>query len=130
LIILVALLSNGCSHEAPTEDVDKAAAQFFLRVKGAQYNLIYNDAADKFKTTKSKAELQNSLEQLLATGKPEQWIRINMNFNDRDKSRFAEPDYMLETDRNRVLVNLTFVDDNGEWKLMGFRANPNAWGKQ
>jgi hypothetical protein len=130
LIILAAVLMNGCSRHAPTEDIDKAAAQFFLRLKKAQYDLIYSDASPGFKQSKSQAEVKDSLEKLLATGPPQTWSRISMSFSDKDKPQVAEPGYMVLTDRMRVLVTLTFVDEGGEWKLSGFRAAPNSWGKQ
>ncbi|HUK91983.1 MAG TPA: hypothetical protein VLZ81_16400 [Blastocatellia bacterium] len=128
--ILAILLTNGCSHQAPVEDVNKAAAQFFLRLKGAEYDVIYKDAADKLREAKSQAEMQHDLEQLAAWGRPQQWTRISLSFKDQDKSRLAEPNYMVQTDKMTVNVTFTFVDDNGEWKVMGFTGTPHGFGSQ
>ena len=53
-----AVFSPGCSllsHEAPTEDADKAAGLFFQRLNNNEYDKIYDDAAKRFRTNKTKA---------------------------------------------------------------------------
>jgi len=47
VIVLTAILPAGCSllsHEAPNEDIDKAAALFFQRLDKGDFDGIYNDA--------------------------------------------------------------------------------------
>jgi hypothetical protein len=127
--LLLLIISTGfasCAHNAPPEDVDKAAAQFFLRLKRAEYSTIYDDATSKYKDAKSQAEAKDDLEKLAALGHPEKWVRTSLAFNDKDKSHLALPTYIVTTDQMSVTVTLTFEDDDGEWKFMAFSAQPHA----
>jgi hypothetical protein len=126
LIILAAFAVNGCSHKAPVEDIDKAGTQFFLRLKKAEYGAIYDDGADEFTKAKSKAEVTNNLEKLVGMGRPQQWKRISLKFNDPGKGHYALADYIVDTDNLTVNVELTLLDDDGEWKLSGFTAIPHG----
>ncbi|HEY6331119.1 MAG TPA: hypothetical protein VI756_17455, partial [Blastocatellia bacterium] len=126
LLLIIATGLASCTHHAPPEDVDKAAAQFFLRLKSAEYGTIYDDATPKYKDAKSQAEAQGDLEKLAGLGRPEKWVRTSLAFNDKDKSHLALPTYILTTDQMSVTVTLTFEDDDGEWKFMAFSAMPHA----
>ena len=63
--LLAMALIAGCHHEAPTEDIDKAAAQFFLRLQSAQYDQIYDEADENLKEQKPRAAVIDDLQKLM-----------------------------------------------------------------
>lgn len=119
LIIISAILSTACHSEAPTTDVDKAAAQFFERIKQAKYDLIYDDSATKFKEQNSRATLLESLRILSEMGPIAAWNRISMTIEQEGQYRVVKPVYNIKTDSQIGEVMLKFVDEDGEWKFMG-----------
>jgi len=126
---LAFLLMTGYHHEAPTTDIDKASAQFFLRVQGAQYDQIYDDADDHLKDQKPRAAVVDDLQKLVGYGRPEEWHRLSMTLGtELGDKRVAVPVYTLKTDNITSEVSLKFIDVDGEWKLLGFAVKPHTSG--
>jgi hypothetical protein len=127
LIVLAAVLVIGaCSREAPTEDIDKAASLFFDRMKAAEYDTIYDDSSDTFKKAKSRAEVVDNLKQLAALGRPQNYSRLSMSYDSLESKRMVHPVYAVLTEQSRADVTLSFVDNSGEWKLVGFAVKPRG----
>jgi hypothetical protein len=110
----------GCSHQAPPEDVDKAAALFFQRLNDAEYDAIYKDASAQFKTNKTRDVVVESLKELTARGRLQDYRRMNTSFQDQGKDRIATPVYGTTFEQSRGDVTLTYIDEGGEWKLIAF----------
>jgi len=128
-VICMALSSVGCSvlsHEAPAEDIDKAAALFFQRLDKGEYDLIYNDSSTLFQQNQTRQTVTDSLKQLAEQGKVLDFQRLSMTFQGEGKNRMALPVYRVTSDRTRGEVTLTFHDQGGEWKLFGFAYKPRA----
>ena len=124
--VMALALISGCHHEAPTEDIDKAAAQFFLRLKDAQYDQIYDQADENLKEQKPKAAVVDDLQKLISYGRPQEWHRLSMTLGtEKGDKRVAVPLYTLKTDNIPSEVSLKFIDDDGEWKLLGFAVTPH-----
>ena len=123
------VLSNvGCSvlsHEAPTEDADKAAALFFQRLDNQQYDEIYDDAASRFKANKTRQVMTDSLKELTANGKVRDFQRTTMPITGEGKERMIQPTYKTLFEKISGDVILTFQDEGGEWKLIGFAFKPH-----
>src|SRR5438270_5818897 len=122
-LILFALFITGCSllpHEAPAEDIDKAAALFVQRLNAAQYDVIYKDAARKFKDNQTKETILDSLKELTAKGRLQDYRRIQMKYEGEGKDRVASPIYSAVFEQSRGDLTLNFIDESGEWKLIGF----------
>ena len=129
VILSMFLLPVGCSlasHEAPPEDIDKAAALFFQRFGNEQYDTIYNDAAKAFRDSQTRQTVTDSLKQMAEQGKIAEFERISMSFQGEGKSRKAAPVYSTSSDRGRAEITLTFKDESGEWKLFGFAHKPRS----
>lgn len=129
IIFSLLALPAGCtllSHEAPPEDVDKAAALFFQRLGSEQYDAIYNDAATAFKDNQTRQTVTDNLKQMAENGKILEFERISMTFQGEAKSRMALPVYRTSSDRARADITLTFQDESGEWKLFGFAYKPRS----
>lgn len=113
--------SIGCSaREAPYEDVDKAAGLFFERLKAAEYDTIYDDSCEAFKEQKPRGEVLENLKKITALGRPQSYDRLSMLFDKDGKKRIASPIYAVTFDQTKGEITLTFRDDGGEWKLLGF----------
>ena len=128
-ILSLFLMSVGCSllsHEAPAEDVDKAAALFFQRFGNEEYNKIYDDAAKGFKDNQTRQTVADNLKQMAENGKIVEFERISMSFQGEGKQRMALPVYRTASDRSRAEITLTFQDESGEWKLFGFAYKPRS----
>lgn len=124
-LMLVVLASCAMfSGEAPTEDVDKAAALFFQRLDKADYNAIYNDAASQFKTNKTREVVTENLQQLTANGKVLEYVRTKMPLQGEGKNRMAMPTYGVAFETRNGDLTLTFQDEGGEWKLLAFAFKP------
>ncbi|HKP88211.1 MAG TPA: hypothetical protein VJZ26_19045 [Blastocatellia bacterium] len=122
-IILLMVFVHGCalrSHEAPPEDVDKAAALFFKRLNDAEYETIYKDAAKKFKQNQTKEKIIESLKELTAKGRVQQYQRVKMTFEGEGADTRADPVYSTLFEQAKGDIILNFVDESGEWKLIGF----------
>jgi hypothetical protein len=126
MTVLFLLLGAGCSREAPSEDVDKASAQFFRRLDAAEYSTIYDDAAQDLKNQKAKATVIDDLQQIVAMGRPRDWQRIRMMFSQEGKARIATPVYTVHLDSNVSEISLKLVDNGGDWKLLGFASRPRG----
>jgi hypothetical protein len=125
VVLSLTLCAGGCflgSKEAPTEDVDKAAALFFERFNGGQYDAIYNDAAQKYKEEHSKEAAIENLKKIDMIGKILAHARIKMTFDEEFGSKSATPVYAVRFERSSGEVTLKFLDEDGEWKLLGFMA--------
>ncbi|HKF56970.1 MAG TPA: hypothetical protein VKJ45_16040 [Blastocatellia bacterium] len=124
--VMALALISGCHHEAPTEDIDKAAAQFFLRLKDAQYDQIYDQADENLKEQKPKAAVVDDLQKLISYGRPQEWHRLSMTLGtEKGDKRVAVPLYTLKTDNIPSEVSLKFIDDDGEWRLLAFAVTPH-----
>jgi len=124
--LLAMALIAGCHHEAPTEDIDKAAAQFFLRLQRAQYDQIYDEADENLKEQKPRAAVIDDLQKLIAYGRPQDWHRLSMTLGtEQGDKRVAVPLYTLKTDNIPSEISLKFIDVDGEWRLLGFAVTPH-----
>ena len=127
-IALTALvLLEGCallSHEAPPEDIDKAAALFFQRLEKQDYDAIYNDAAKDFKQKKTRETVTDNLKQVTAYGKVLDYRRIRLPFEGEGKDRMASPVFGTLFEQMNGELTLNFRDEGGEWKLLGFAFKP------
>ena len=117
---LLTLLVGCSAREAPYEDVDKAAGLFFERLKSADYDLIYGDSCESFQLQKTRQDVVENLKQITALGRPQDFDRLSMLFDHDGKKRVALPTYAVSLDQARAEITLTFRDDGGEWKLLGF----------
>lgn len=126
VLLPFAILLGACHSEAPTTDVDKAATQFFQRMQDAKYDLIYDDAATKFKEQNSRATLLESLHALADMGRVGYWTRISMMVEQEGKYRVIKPVYNIKTDHQIGEVTLKFLDEDGEWKFMGILLRQRA----
>ena len=127
LLVLLAILPAGCSvlsHEAPVEDIDRAAGLFFQRLGNGEYDTIYNDSSTLFQERQTRQTVVDSLRQLVEQCKVVNFERISMSFQSVDKERMASPVYRVASDRSRGETTLTFHDQGGEWKLFGFAFKP------
>ena len=119
-VFLLALLAGCSASEAPYEDIDKAAGLFFERLKAAEYDTIYRDSCESFQRQKTRQEMVESLKEITALGRPQDYDRLSMLFDKDGKKRVAIPTYAVSLDQARADITLTFRDDGGEWKLLGF----------
>jgi len=122
-IMLLLVFLAGCalrSHEAPPEDVDKAAALFFQRLNAAAYDTIYKDTAKKFKQAKTKEEIIDSLKELTSKGRLQDYQRVRMTFEGEGADLMAVPAFSALFEQARGDITLYFVDESGEWRLIGF----------
>ena len=123
----VAILPAGCSllsHQAPVDDIDKAAALFFQRLGNEEYDIIYNDAAKGFQANQTRQTVTDNLRQLVEQGKILDSQRISMSFQGEGKSRMASPVYRTSSQQARGEITLNFQDEGGEWKLFGVIYKP------
>ena len=122
VLILFPLLLTGCallSHEAPNEDVDKAAGLFVQRLNAGDYEAIYKDTSKRFKDTQPKEAIFDTLKDLTAKGRLVNFQRIKMTFEPGNKDRIASPVYGVLFEQGRGDLTLNFIDESGEWKLIG-----------
>jgi hypothetical protein len=128
LIIVSTLLvfMVGCSREAPLEDVDKAGALFFQRLNDAEYDTIYKDASTQFKKNQPRDTVVESLKELTAKGRLQEFRRINTSFTTQDKDRIATPVFGTTFEQTRGEITLSFIDEGGEWKLIAFSFKQRA----
>ena len=123
LILLFVVFAVSCalrSNDAPPEDIDKAAAQFFQRLNAADYETIYKDTASKFKENQTKEKIVESLKELTAKGQLKDYQRVKMAFEGEGKDMRAAPVFSALFDQGSGEMILYFVDESGEWKLIGF----------
>jgi hypothetical protein len=129
LIVLLAILPAGCSvlsHEAPPEDIDKAAALFFQRLGNGEYDTIYNDSSTLFQERQTRQNLVESLRQMVEQCKVVNFERVSMSFQQEGTNRMASPVYRVTSDRSRGETTLIFHDQGGEWKFFGFAFKPRV----
>lgn len=129
VILFIAMAPAGCSllsHEAPAEDIDKAAGLFFQRLGAGEYDTIYNDAAKGFRESQTKPTVTDNLRQMAEQGKVIDFQRISMSLQGEGKSRMASPVYKTLSEHSRAEIALTFQDEGGEWKLFGFSYKPRS----
>ena len=125
LVVWLALIVVGCSKsEAPVNEVDKAASVFFERVKSAEYDAIYNEASEQFKSEVARATALDNLKQVAAMGRIESFDRLSMRVEGEAKNRIASPVYSVIFDKARAEITVNFIDDDGQWKLIGFAVKP------
>jgi len=128
ILLLTAIIVEGCSllsHQAPTEDVDKAAGLFFQRLDNQDFNKIYDDCSKRFKTNKPRQTVVQSLAELAVNGKVEgRFQRSSMPIDDQGKERVVSPVYQVLFEQMPGEITLNFQDESGEWKLLGFAFKP------
>lgn len=120
VVLMLLVFMAGCSHKAPPEDVDKASALFFQRLNDAEYDAIYKDASTQFKTNKTRDEVVESLKELTAKGRLQDYRRITTSYRDEGKDHIAMPVFSTAFEQERGEITLTFIDEGGEWKLIAF----------
>jgi hypothetical protein len=127
IALLTALSPGGCSllsHQAPTEDVDKAATLFFQRLDNQDFTRIYDDCSKRFKTNKPRVTILESLGQLASNGKTLDHQRVSMPVEGQGNDRVVSPVYKVTFEQMAGEVTLNFQDESGEWKLLGFAFKP------
>ncbi|HVF89164.1 MAG TPA: hypothetical protein VNH22_03790 [Blastocatellia bacterium] len=123
LVVFLLVSCFACSitgREAPPEDAEKAGAQFFERLKGAQYDVIYNDAATILQKEKARLAVADDLKKVTALGKVRDYKRKGANFAKEGEKSFAVVNYDVTFEQTRGEATLQFVDVKGEWKLSGY----------
>lgn len=129
LILSFVVFAASCalsSHDAPPEDIDKASALFFRRLNAADYETIYKDTAKKFKENQTKEKIVESLKELTAKGLIKDYQRLKMTFEGEGKDMRAVPVFSTLFDQGSGEMTLYFVDESGEWKLIGFAFKQRA----
>ena len=129
VIVFIDIFLAGCSilsHEAPNEDIDKAAALFFQRLDKGDFDGIYRDASRKLRENKTQAAVTESLKQLTVQGKTQGFDRMSMTIQGEGKDRMLLPVYRVAFEQGRGDLTLTFQDESGEWKLFGFSYKPRS----
>jgi hypothetical protein len=125
---MIAISLTACSmlsHDAPTEDVDKAATLFFQRLDKQDFNAIYDDCSKRFQKNKPKQTILESLAQLAANGKTVDFQRSSMPIEGQGSDRVVSPTYKVVFEQMSGEVTLNFQDESGEWKLLGFLFKPH-----
>jgi hypothetical protein len=126
-VVWIAFILIGCSaSEAPPQDVDKAAAVFFERVKSAEYDAVYNEASEDFKNNVARATAIDNMKQIAAMGRIQSFDRLTFRIEGEEKNRFASPVYSVLFDRARADITVNFKDEGGQWKLIGFSVKPRG----
>src|SRR5262245_36120968 len=121
--MMLTVVLSGCamfSRKAPPEDIDKAAGLFVNRLNAQDYDKIYEDVARKFKAAKTKAEILENLRALGEHGKVLSHRRTSMSFAGEGRDMVAQPVYSSQFEKGFGDLILSFVDEGGEWKLVGF----------
>jgi hypothetical protein len=129
VIGIIALSPAGCSilsHEAPDEDIDKAAILFFQRLDKGDFDEIYKDASKNLRQNQTRETVTESLKQLKAQGKINNYDRLSMTMEGEGKDRRVLPVYRVAFEQARGDLTLTFQDESGEWKLFGFSFKPRS----
>ena len=126
IVSMLLVFIVGCSREAPLEDVDKAGALFFQRLNDAEYDTIYKDASTQFKKNQPRDTVVESLKELTAKGRLQEFRRINTSYTTQDKDRIATPVFGTTFEQTRGEITLSFVDEGGEWKLIAFSFKQRA----
>jgi hypothetical protein len=128
IVVALAFSLAACAWygEAPPEDVDKAAGLFYQRLAEADYDAIYKDTAKGFKENKTRAEIVDSLTELAAHGKVLQFTRISGGVEGEGKNTRFFAVYTTRFEKAAGNLTLHFVDEGGEWKLIGFALKPRA----
>ena len=129
VIGFIALFPAGCSilsHEAPNEDIDKAAILFFQRLDKGDFDEIYQDASKNLRQNQTRETVTESLKQLKAQGKINSYDRLSMTMEGEGKDRRVLPVYRVTFEQVRGDLTLTFQDESGEWKLFGFSFKPRS----
>lgn len=106
--------------EAPPVDVDKAAGLFYQRLAEADYDAIYQDTSQGFKDNKTREEIVARLTELATHGKVRQYTRISGGVEGEGKNARVFAVYTTRFEKAAGNLTLHFVDESGEWKLIGF----------
>ncbi len=106
--------------KAPLEDIDKAAGLFYQRLAEADYDAIYKDTAKGFKEKKTRAEIVESLTELATHGKVLQFTRISGGQEGEGENARIFAVYATRFEQRAGNLTLYFVDESGEWRLIGF----------
>lgn len=114
------LAACACYSKAPPEDIDKATGLFYQRLAEADYDAIYKDTAKGFKEKKTRAEIVESLTELAANGKVQQFVRISGGEEGEGKNARMFAVYATRFEQRSGNLTLYFVDESGEWRLIGF----------
>jgi hypothetical protein len=109
-----------CSREARPQDVEQAAALFFERLKGAEYDTIFNEASEQFKSQVSKDTMLDNLKQVTAIGRIQNYQRLSLPFESDKENQIASPVYAVYFDQGITEMTLNFKGEGGKWKLLGF----------
>jgi hypothetical protein len=103
-------------HTAPVEDVQKATALFVQRLNAQEFEKIYDGAAKALKDL-GRDKVITDLKTVAAKGEIQDYTLVSMPLPEQDKKRLANPVYVLQGGGR---LKLSFVDEDGEWKLVGF----------
>jgi hypothetical protein len=123
LVVFLLASCSGCSlagRKAPPEDAEKAGAQFFERLRAAQYDVIYTDASTILQQEKARLGVADDLKKVTALGKVLDYRRRGANFANEGEKSFAVVNYDVTFEQAKGDATLQFIDVEGEWKLSGY----------
>ena len=123
-IVALSITLLSCSKPANPEEVDKAGGLFFDRFKEADYDRIYDDASKAFRDQNPRATMSDKLKEIAAFGSVHDYTRLSMTLTKEGGQDVVLPVYSVRFDQIRAEVTLKFVDERGDWKLLGFAARP------
>ncbi|HEU4389708.1 MAG TPA: hypothetical protein VFV34_18025 [Blastocatellia bacterium] len=122
VLFAIGLLS--CSKPAKPEEAEKASVIFFDRLKEADYDRIYDDASKSFRDQNARATAADKLKQIAALGTIHDYTRLSMTLGEEGGQNVVLPVYTVRFDQVRAEVTLKLIDENGNWKLLGFAVRP------
>lgn len=123
MVVVFAALSLGCSIRTDIRDATQSAAIFHQRFRAKNYDAIYSDASERFKTVRSKAEyssmmkeIENNYGNLLRVEEKSESVQANTGAGTLEVFVFD-----LEFERAKAIERLTFArDQSGVMRLWMF----------
>jgi hypothetical protein len=104
--------------------VDKAGTLFFERLKEANYDKIYDDASKPFRDQNARATATDKLKEMAELGAFQDYTRLSMTMGKEAGQDVVAPVYTVRFAQIRAEVTLKFIDESGDWKLLGFALRP------
>jgi hypothetical protein len=118
-ILMLLVFAVGCgAKKAAIEDVEKAGELFFQQLDAANYDAIYKSASEEFKKMRTREETVADLKQIAEFGKIHSHALTQAPI--LADGKIVQPTYKVLLDLTRGSIELSFIDERGEWKLHGF----------
>ena len=119
IILVLLVFAVGCgARKAAIEDVEQAGETFFKQFDEANYDAIYKSTSEEYKKGRTRDETVADLRQIAEFGKIHSYTRTQTPIlND---GKIVQPIYKVSLDKARGSIELSFIDEKGEWKLHGF----------